>query len=63
MKIFLDDFIVYNDMELIFILCFQKCREYNINLNSKKCAFIVFSEMILEFIVSNEGKLLDAKKI
>jgi hypothetical protein len=39
MKIFLDDFIVYNDMETHLQklrLCFQKCREYNISLNAKK---------------------------
>jgi hypothetical protein len=31
MGIFLDDFIIYNDMEshlIKFKLCFQKCREY-----------------------------------
>jgi hypothetical protein len=32
-------------------------------LNPDKCAFIVFSRMILGFIVSKEGKLLDPKKI
>jgi len=54
-KIFLDDFIVYNKMESHlqkFILCFQKCKEYGINLNPDKCAFMVFSRMILGFIVS-----------
>jgi hypothetical protein len=60
MKIFLDDFIVYNDMERHLQklkLCFQKCREYGINLNLNKCAFMVFSRTILGFIVSKEGKL------
>jgi len=36
MTIFLDDFIVYNDMESHLqklILCFQKCKEYGISLN------------------------------
>jgi hypothetical protein len=36
MKIFLDDVIVYNDMESHkqkFKLCFQKCREYGSNPN------------------------------
>jgi hypothetical protein len=44
MKILLDDFIVYSHMETHlqkFILCFQKYREYNINLNLKKCTFMV----------------------
>jgi hypothetical protein len=34
MKIFLDDFIVYSDMESHLLrLCFQKCREYGISMN------------------------------
>jgi hypothetical protein len=66
MKIFLDDFIVYNDMDSHLQklkLCFQKYREYDININLNKCAFVVFSWIILGFIVSKEGKLLDPKKI
>ncbi len=66
MKIFLNDFIVYNDMESHLQklkLCFQKCREYGINLNPNKCAFMVFSGMILGFIISKERKLLFPKKI
>jgi hypothetical protein len=67
MKIFLDDFVMYSDMESHLKklkLCFQKCREYGINLNiDKKCAFMEFSRMILGFIVFKEGKLLDPKKI
>ncbi len=46
MKIFLDDFTVYSDMESHLqklILSFQKCREYGISLNLDKCAFMVFS--------------------
>jgi hypothetical protein len=43
------------------ILCFQKCKEYNISLNLDKCAFMVFSKMILGFIIS-KGKLLNPKK-
>ncbi len=66
MKIFLDDFILYNDMDSHLqklILCFQKCKEYGISLNQDKCAFMVFSGMTLGFIVSKERKLLDPKKI
>jgi len=40
-----------------FKLCFQKCREYEINLSLEKCAFMVFSRLILGFIVSKEGKI------
>jgi hypothetical protein len=61
MKTFLD-----SDMESHlqkFILCFQKWREYGISLNLDKCALMVFSRMILGFIVFKEGKILDRKKI
>jgi hypothetical protein len=37
--------------------------EYGIGVNPKKCAFMVFSRMILGFIVSKEWKLLYLKKI
>jgi len=66
MKIFLDDFIVYNDMESHWMklrLCFQKCREYKTSLNPKKCAFIIFSRLILGFIVSKERKFPNPKKV
>jgi hypothetical protein len=45
MKIFLDDFTMYSDMESHLQnlkLCFQKCKKYGISLNPKKCAFMVF---------------------
>ncbi len=66
MKIFMDDFIAYNDMESHLQklrLCFQKCKEYGISLNLNKCAFMVFSGMILGFIISKKGKLPNPKKI
>jgi hypothetical protein len=66
MKIFLDDFTVYNDMGSRLQklkLCFQKCKEYGISLNPNKCAFMVFSGTILGFIVSKKGKPPNAKKI
>jgi hypothetical protein len=65
MKIFLDNFTMYSDMEnhlQKLILCFQKWREYDKYLNPNKCAFMVFSMMILGFIVSKEGKLPNPKK-
>jgi len=46
-----------------FILCFQKCREYGISLNPNKCASMVFSRMILVFIISKKKKLPYLKKI
>jgi hypothetical protein len=48
MKIFLDDFTVYSDMESHLMklkLFFQKCKDYRINFNPKKCAFMVFSKL------------------
>jgi hypothetical protein len=55
MKIFLDDFIIYSNMESHLQklkLCFQKCKEYGISLNLDKCAFMIFLGMIVGFIVS-----------
>jgi hypothetical protein len=66
MKIFLDDFIVYNDMEnhlMKLRLCFQKCKKYRISLNPKKCAFMAFLGLILKFIVSKEGKIPNPLKV
>ncbi len=66
MKIFLDDFTMYNDMDnhmQKLILCFQKCREYGTSLNLDNCAFMVFLGMILSFIISKERKLTNPKKI
>jgi hypothetical protein len=66
MKIFLDDFTMYSDMESHLRnlrLWFQKCKEYGINLNPHKCAFMVFLGVILGFIISKEGNLPDLKKI
>jgi len=66
MKIFLDDFMVFSDLDAHLSKLwkyFKKCHEYKINLNPEKCAFMVFSDMILRFIISKEGKLLDPKKV
>jgi hypothetical protein len=65
MKIFLDHFTVYSDMESHLMklrLCFQKCKEYKISFNLDKCAFMVFSRLILGFVVSQEGKILNPKR-
>jgi len=66
MKIFLDDFIMNNYMDnhlQKLILCSQKCKKYGNSLNPNKCAFMIFSAMILGFVVSKEGKLSNPKKI
>jgi hypothetical protein len=62
MKIFLDDIIVYSDMESHLMklkLCFQKCREYKINLNLEKWNL----GLILRFIVSKKRKTPNPKKV
>jgi len=62
MKIFLNDFTICNDMSTHLeklIKCFLKCEEYGISLNPKKCAFMVCSGTILEFIISKEWKAPD----
>jgi hypothetical protein len=65
MKIFLYDFTIYNDIKTHLQklrLCFQKCKEYKINLNPSNCDFMVFYGMILGFIISKKGKLPNPKK-
>jgi hypothetical protein len=42
-----------------FILCFQKCKEYNISFNPKECNFMVFFGVIIGFNVSKEGKIFN----
>jgi len=44
-------------------LCFQKCKEYKIGLKPKKCAFMIFSRLIIGFIISKEGKIPNPKKV
>jgi hypothetical protein len=59
MKILLDALTIYNDMESHLMklgLCFQKCKEYRISPNLKKCAFMVFSRLILGFTVPRKEK-------
>jgi len=66
MKIFLDKFMVYSDMESHLMKlkrCFKKCKKYRISLNLEKCAFMVFSRLILRFIISKEGKIPNLKKV
>ncbi len=62
MKLFLDDFSVFNDLQTHLAklwLCFDKCWEFNISLNSEKCMFLVYSRVIFGYIISKAKKLLD----
>jgi hypothetical protein len=43
-------------------LCFEKCHEFGINLNPNKFMFLVYSRVILGYIVSKEGKYQIQKK-
>jgi hypothetical protein len=65
-KILKNELTIYNDMDMHmdkFRLCYQKWKKFGVSMNLDKCAFMVFSRMILGFIVSKKGKLLDPKKI
>jgi len=66
LKEFLNNFTIYSDMDNHLFklkLCFEKCKKFKINLNFKNYAFMVFSRIILRFIMSKESKLLNSKKI
>jgi hypothetical protein len=66
MMIFLDDFTIYNDLESHLMklkIFFPKCKKYKISFNIDKCAFMVFSRLILGFIISKEGKSLNPVKV
>jgi hypothetical protein len=66
MKIFLNDFTVFSDLFTHLEKlkkCFLECKEYGINLNPKKSAFMVCSRTILGFIISKKGKTPYPKKI
>jgi hypothetical protein len=66
MKLFLDDFSVFNNLDTHLPklrLCFDKCWEFGISLNPKKYMFLVHLGVILGYMVSKEGKLPDSNKI
>jgi hypothetical protein len=66
MKLFLDDFNVFSDLDTHLTklrLCFDKSREFEINLNPEKCMFLMHLNIIMGYVVSKENKLLDSKKI
>jgi hypothetical protein len=66
MKIFLDDFIVFNDLTTHLEKlnkCFLTCKVFGISLNLDKCAFMMFSKTILGFIMFTKSKIIDPKKV
>jgi hypothetical protein len=57
---------VYNDMDTPYpnkYYVSKGCKEHGISLNLDKCVFMVFSGMILGFIVLKERKPPNPKKI
>lgn len=66
MNLFLDDFNVFSDKNTHLQklrLCFDRCCEFNIIFNPNKCMFLVYSRVILGYIVSHESKLSNPKKV
>jgi hypothetical protein len=64
MKLLLNDFNMFSNLHTHLPkleLCFHKCREFKLNLNLEKCMFLVYSCIVLGYVVSKEGKLLDPK--
>ncbi len=65
MKLFLDDFNVFNDFKTHLTklqLCFDKWQEFGINLNIEKCMFLVYSGVILGYVILKARKLPNPKK-
>ncbi len=65
MKLFMDDFIVFNDQKTHLAklhLCFDKCHEFNINLNPDKCTCLVYYKIILRYIISKGRQTIEFKE-
>jgi hypothetical protein len=57
MKLFLDDFSLFNDIGIDLSklqICFNKCQEFGIDLNFLKCMFLVYFKVILGYIISKK---------
>jgi hypothetical protein len=66
MKLFLDDFNMFNDLDTHLSklqLCFDECRKFGVSLNPNKWMFLVHLGVILGYVVFKEGKLPYLKKI
>lgn len=64
--VYLDDITVYskNSVEHLAHLkkFFERCREYGISLNTKKCVLYVHEGKLLGYVVSKEGITIDPKR-
>jgi hypothetical protein len=59
MKLFLDDFNVFSDLNTHLPklqLWFDKCREFDTSLSLEKCMFLVHASVILGYMVSTRSK-------
>jgi hypothetical protein len=65
MKIFLDDFTIFNRMETHLDklkLYFLKCHEFSISLNLEKCVFMVFYGLIYDLLFLRKEKNLMGRR-
>ncbi len=66
MKSFWDDCRVFSDLKTHLAklqLCFDKHKKFGISLNLKTCMFLVYSGVILGYVVFKVGKLRNLKMI
>jgi hypothetical protein len=66
MQVFFDDFIVYKHKEEHLNRlnkCMTQCRNNSISLNLEKCSFCINFKVLLGHIVSEDGLLVDPRKI
>ena len=58
-QVFLDDFVVYNQMLEHLQLCLERCRKGRLSLNPAKSVLGVMSGTLLGHIVNQEGIVFD----
>jgi hypothetical protein len=63
LKIFMDDFSVFDDCLTNLEKVLSKCKEKNLVLNWKKCHFMVTNGIVLGYIISSKGIEVDKSKI
>jgi hypothetical protein len=66
MKLFLDDFSAFSDLKTHVAklqLCFDIHQKFGTSLNPKKCMFLVYSGVILGYVVFKVEKLPNLKMV
>ena len=65
--VYLDDITIYSKHATNHIKhlrkIFERCREFGISLNPKKCVFVVHEGKLLGYVVSKEGITVDPERI